>query len=1070
MQSILFLACAILCITAESGCTKAARKARLLEQANKYFAAGEYEKAEIDYKNVLQLGPVDPDAISHLAIIYFNQGRSGMYASYLAKAHELQPDNLDVRVKLATVDNSIGKFADARTQAQFVLAQRPNDAEAVMVLANTARQPAEFDEVRQLLEKLPSANTAPVLAAEASLYLRQAKFAEAESLLTRAQTLQPKSSEVAMGFGALYGGKNDFAAAEKAFANASAWAPPRSSAPIRYAEVSLRLGKADQAKRIMAETTSKFPDFLPAWLLLAQMAENEKKPDDCLSDVAKVLALDEVHHDAWMMSVRAHLAKGEVDEALSELTRLQKTFPKSPILLYELGVAYTAKGERESAIAALNQSLAITPDATGASELLAGIYLRSGSPGLAVKLLAALAQRHRELAQVRLLLAQALRAQGNLGGALSVYEQMEKDFRANPQLGYYEGLIYIEQKKNDEARRSFTKALAIDPANLLVTEQLVNLDLDEKNYAAALARVDAMLTSNPKSADAYALRAHVFAVQNLPKQVESNLQQVVNLTPESPLGYFLLAQLYIQTKEDERAMTNLQESIAKDPKAIQPLLMLAAIQDQRKNYKEARATYEKLLALNPRSVLVLNNLAFLNSEVFNDLDKAASLAQEARKQNPNSPDVGDTLGWIFYKKHDYARALPLLTDSAEKLPTNPGMQYHFGMTAYMMGDEQQAKAALERAMGLKSDFDGSAEAKRALAIIMIDPKKDGPSGQATVEKAAAGGTDPIALIRLGAYYEQAGAIDKAATSYEAVLKASPSSIGAALGMIRIDLLRKETAKALDLAKATRNRAPDNPELAHALGRLAFATGDRTWAFSLLQESARKLSDDPEVLSDLADAAYSKGQVAAAEEALQGALAAHPSATLAARDGAMLETIQLADDPARAVAATAKIDERLKSDPADVPALMALGIAQEKRADPFAAEKTYEKILARYDDFAPAQRNLTIIFSRRTAVEPTAIEVATKAREAFPNDPEVSKAFGILLVHQGNFIRAAVLLQESAQKLATDAEVMYYLGLAQNGLKDSKASAKSLQRALELGLGGDLAVQAKKLLAPANGKP
>jgi len=62
-----------------------------------------------------------------------------------------------------------------------------------------------------------------------------------------------------------------------------------------------------------------------------------------------------------------------------------------------------------------------------------------------------------------------------------------------------------------------------------------------------------------------------------------------------------------------------------------------------------------------------------------------------------------------------------------------------------------------------------------------------------------------------------------------------------------------------------------------------------------------------------------------------------------------------------------------------------------------------------------------------------------------------------------------LLQESSRKLTSDAEVIYYLGMAQYNLKDRASSTRSLQRALELGLKGDLAVEAKKILNPPGKK-
>lgn len=37
------------------GCSPVAKKARHLERANRYFDSGQYDKAEIEYINVLQL-------------------------------------------------------------------------------------------------------------------------------------------------------------------------------------------------------------------------------------------------------------------------------------------------------------------------------------------------------------------------------------------------------------------------------------------------------------------------------------------------------------------------------------------------------------------------------------------------------------------------------------------------------------------------------------------------------------------------------------------------------------------------------------------------------------------------------------------------------------------------------------------------------------------------------------------------------------------------------------------------------------------------------------------------------
>ncbi len=47
----------ILAATLITACSKEARKARLLGEADNYFKAGNYDKAKLSYINVLQLDP-----------------------------------------------------------------------------------------------------------------------------------------------------------------------------------------------------------------------------------------------------------------------------------------------------------------------------------------------------------------------------------------------------------------------------------------------------------------------------------------------------------------------------------------------------------------------------------------------------------------------------------------------------------------------------------------------------------------------------------------------------------------------------------------------------------------------------------------------------------------------------------------------------------------------------------------------------------------------------------------------------------------------------------------------------
>jgi tetratricopeptide (TPR) repeat protein len=561
------------------------------------------------------------------------------------------------------------------------------------------------------------------------------------------------------------------------------------------------------------------------------------------------------------------------------------------------------------------------------------------------------------------------------------------------------------------------------------------------------------------------LLARVLLAASETKAAETALLKVIELQPESPIGYFLLARHYLNTKEEDKALANFQQAAAKNPNSVEPLMLMAVMQDQRKDYEAARANYEKVLAINPKFSAALNNLAYLYAERLNNLDRAYALAQQARTQLPSEPNIADTLGWILYRRGEYPYALTLLGESAEKLPNTPDVHYHLGMTYYMLGEEASARAALERAIGINTEFGGADLAQRALSILNVDPAAAAsPATITMLEQASASRPDPIALARLGAIHERAGALPKAVSAFESALKASPNNVSAMLNLIRLLVLDNKRPQAFEMAKTAYKIAPGNTGVTHALGRLAYDSGDRTWGASLLLETSRKLPDDPTVLFDSGEASYSVGQVQNSEAAIRQALQVNPLFPRAAQARTFLEMIDLSTDGARARAAVGKIDQVLATSPMTLPAMMAKAAALEQQPDLPAARDAYEKALAQFPEFTPAKRRLAILYARGTGNDPKAADMANQARAAFPNDPEIAKALGIITYRQGAYPRALNLLQESARQRTSDAEVQFYLGMTQHQLKNLTASAQALQRALELGLRGEQETEARRILA------
>ena len=106
-----------------------------LARADRYFSAGEYDKAKIEYLNLLRLDHQNVRAFQQLGFIWFEQGAPLRAIPFLVKARELAPQNIPARAKLALSFMGLGESAEARKEALSILGQDPANADAILLLA-----------------------------------------------------------------------------------------------------------------------------------------------------------------------------------------------------------------------------------------------------------------------------------------------------------------------------------------------------------------------------------------------------------------------------------------------------------------------------------------------------------------------------------------------------------------------------------------------------------------------------------------------------------------------------------------------------------------------------------------------------------------------------------------------------------------------------------------------------------------------------------------------------------------------------------------------------------------------
>jgi tetratricopeptide (TPR) repeat protein len=1059
---------AVVLAIVNTGCSAKLKKAYHLQKANQFFAAGQYDQAEIEYINVLRSDHENAEAIIRLGDIYFEEGRVQKAAPFIIKGGELETNNLDLHLKLGIIYLTVGKLKEAHGEANFVLDQKSDDAQAPLLLIESVTTPKALEEAKQRLQALSQkADNASLEVALGDISLRAGDLKAAESAFKRAQTLDPKSSAAWSALGALYLVQTNTAEADAALKKAAELAPDRSQEKLQYAEFKFQTGDPAASQRILGEMVQKTPDYIPAWMASAKVAAAGKKYDDCAALLAKLLARDPDNFEALLLNAQVELAQDKTVGATLALERMAKNYPQAPPVHYQLAVAYVTSGNDDQAIPSLQKAVALNTNYFDAILLLAELQIKAGDVDSAIAALKQLTQSHPQISQAQLLLAAADRARNNFADALGIYRQLETEYPKNAQIPLLMGATFLQQTNNGEARKAFTRALELAPDNFTVVEQLVDLDLMEKQYAAALALVQPQLENFPRLAAPHILEAQIFMAQDDSPHAEASLMKAVELQPEGETAHMLLARLYMGAKQNQKALAELQVAAMKNTNDVAPLLMIGIIHNDAQEYPAARDAYEKLLVMNPKFTPALNNLAYIYSEFLSNPDRAYELAQTARKLLPNDPSAADTLGWILCKRGQYASALALIQSSAAQLPDEPEIQFHLAKTLYLMGQESPARQAFQYALQSGRDFRGKDECNQCLAILAVDPKTAGAAVRADLEKrVAAQPDDLIALIRLGAIYQRDGTTGKAIVTYESALKADPNNLTVLISLAQLYSANKNTPQALESAKSAYALAPDNSEVSHILGRLAYETGDYKLSVNLLREVARNQPGDSQAQFDFAEAAYAMGQVPDAQTAMRSVLQIGNEFSGANEAKRFLNLTTLVGNPSQAAISAAQVEEILKSEPNYVPALMAQAVLNEQKNDVVAARQGYEKVLGLYPNFAPAQKCVAILAAENPGKgnDPQAYDYATKARAAFPVDPEVAKALGIILYRQGDFTRAEKLLMESAAQRNSDSEVFYYLGMAEYQLKKMPECKKNLQQALTLNLPDAFSQETKRVLA------
>src|SRR5262249_3406211 len=131
----------------------------------------------------------------------------------------------------------------------------------------------------------------------------------------------------------------------------------------------------EDAQKLLQEVAHDSPDFLPASLLLGEIALREQKYDEAGRIAGQILKDRPKDPQALMLQARVLLARKDPAKAVQLLEAAQKLEPNVPALHYWKGVAYAQQGNLDLAQHSFEQAIALNERYTVAHVALGELAL-----------------------------------------------------------------------------------------------------------------------------------------------------------------------------------------------------------------------------------------------------------------------------------------------------------------------------------------------------------------------------------------------------------------------------------------------------------------------------------------------------------------------------------------------------------------------------------------------------------------------------------------------------------------------------------------------------------------------
>lgn len=760
-----------------AGCESSEEKAeRYFKSGMELLAAGDEERALVEFRNVFKYNGFHKDARKTYADIQFKRGEvAEAYSQYL-RLIEQYPDTVDVRQILAETAIARGDWAEAERHGKAAIALTPDapgvqaigaalDYRDALINRNTAAQAESVKKARAILQELPDNQTARRIVINDLVANPDPTAALPEVEL--ALEVEPKSLELHVLKLRLLTKANDMPAVGAQLKTMVERFPD--SQEVRAALISWYMNQKDfdGAEAYLRELAGEDTAAPEGHVSVIQLLQSARGNDAAMAELDRLIAANTGNPNADLYgTLRASMrfAAGERDEAIATVEGiLAKAEPSDGTRRIKATLAQMllATGNQVGARARVEEILAEDASQTDALKMRAGFLINEDKPGEAiVDLRTALSQNPRDAGTLTLM-AEAYERDGSLdlaGERLALAVEVSNKAPAES-LRYARFLL--RQDRATVAEAVLVDARKTSPTHVGILSQLANIWLRAKDWPRAqgiadtLAKID---TDEARNA-ARSLQAALLQGQDRTEDSLAFLEAQLGKGGNDISAIAQIVQTQVRAGKSDEARTFLDEEIAKKPDDGSLQMLSAGLYAVMGQAAEAEAAFRKVIADNPQAenpVRLLYGLLISGGRK----DEAEALLKTTLEAQPRSTTLRWMLAGQYEQAGDFDKAIEVYEALYAEDTSNVVVANNL---ASMITSHRDDAESLERAATVARRLRGTEVPAFQDTYGWIEYRRGNLTDALTYLEPAAAGlpNDPLTQFHLGMTYAGLGQVEKA---------------------------------------------------------------------------------------------------------------------------------------------------------------------------------------------------------------------------------------------------------------------------------------------------------------------